>query len=734
MSEHQFKIKAILDSQQVQQEIQKLKQQAINAPGSNGAVGSSNAFVSTIEKLNSSIASLQKTIQGLIQSNKTTNKISTQPTMLAPNRSQVIPPIALPHISGGSVKVEGQLGSFVQKVIDNQVKEAVLDAALHNPTALYQQMLHPRKGIFFGSKGSQAQQDSFNKLFDGVRALDIVKDGKLTPEAQDYFKDYLPKPQPKPPKFLSWQIPDFLPSQSRKPSKQMMEGMRLMAGSYMLGGLSNLGSGQTWEESPVSKGIGTIAGAASSGMMAGGAAAMMGLGPVGIGLAAIVPVVQELSKAIGEIESEKILAVASALQRANSAWEEMYEDFQKWDFSQFKEKISGLDLNNLTGERASARTQYQSDKAEYDTFMSSWTSKMRNLDSQYFSGKITENQYALGKEDLNNEREALKEALEKSKDRLDAVNAVYDDHKKALEDFNNVVKQAADFEKSLAEFDAEQTAKDILKTEDPEKIKKLMPAIRADIDKTNAAMYPIRSQGGLAEYEKETNKYREKLLTTEYGTAEYDSLTEIVKAREEAAKAYKEAAADMMKAVGKSKNLETTIDQLIKQMEEIGRSIKAEQKELAEYDESSKNKYDQRWGNMSKDQLDAYSQKYWSAAGGFKKEYEEALKKASLAKTPEEAKNAMDEAAIAKSNWQFNQHQAESFDQSIVSMLQEKLSDLKTPDMTQVNSLAQSGYMINKNDDEIRWKMQTDYASQQTQLQREIRDRLQSMDNSATFQ
>ena len=154
------------------------------------------------------------------------------------------------------------------------------------------------------------------------------------------------------------------------------------------------------------------------------------------------------------------------------------------------------------------------------------------------------------------------------------------------------MKQAADFEKSLAEFDVEQTAKDILKTEDPEKIKKLMPAIRADIDKANAAMAPIREQGGLAEYEKETNKYREKLLTTEYGTAEYDSLTEIIKAREEAARAYKEAAADMMKAVGKSKNLETTIDQLIKQMEEIGRSVRAQQKEVAEYDESARNKYD----------------------------------------------------------------------------------------------------------------------------------------------
>ena len=78
--------------------------------------------------------------------------------MLAPSKSQVIPPIALPHISGGSGKAsKAKLGSYVQKVIDNEVKEAVLDAALHNPTALYHQMQPTGwKGIFFGSKGSQA--------------------------------------------------------------------------------------------------------------------------------------------------------------------------------------------------------------------------------------------------------------------------------------------------------------------------------------------------------------------------------------------------------------------------------------------------------------------------------------------------------------------------------------------------------------------------------------------------
>ena len=173
--------------------------------------------------------------------------------MIAPSKSQVIPPIALSQFSVDYVKDSiAKLGSYVLKSINEQVN-----------TLMHQMQVA----------------------------------SKSTPIAQDYSNDNLPKP---PPKFFSWQAPNFLPSQSRKPDSQMMQSMRLIAGSYMLGGLSNLGSGQTWEEAPVSKGIGAVAAAASSGMLAGGAAAMMGLGPLGIAAAAAVPVVQELSEAIGE--------------------------------------------------------------------------------------------------------------------------------------------------------------------------------------------------------------------------------------------------------------------------------------------------------------------------------------------------------------------------------------------------------------------------------------------------
>lgn len=131
--------------------------------------------------------------------------------MLAPNKSQAIPPIALPHVIGGSGKAsQAKLGSYAQKVINDQVNKAVLDAAMKNPSALYEQMRPTGfRGIFGGLKGSRAQQQAFNRIFNGVIGSDIVQDGKLTPQAQAYFKNYLPKQQPA---WLQQKMPGFFPT------------------------------------------------------------------------------------------------------------------------------------------------------------------------------------------------------------------------------------------------------------------------------------------------------------------------------------------------------------------------------------------------------------------------------------------------------------------------------------------------------------------------------------------
>ena len=125
---------------------------------------------------------------------------------------------------------------------------------------------------------------------------------------------------------------------------------------------------------------------------------------------------------------------------------------------------------------------------------------------------------------------------------------------------------------------------------------------------------------------------------------------------------------------------------------------------------------------------------YISQANEADKKYKDTLYRATYAGTSEETKRLLEEAKGYKQDYDFNRKQADFFGDSVIDALREKLSDLKAPDNTQVNSLASSGYMINKNDDDIRWRQQADYASQQTQLQREIRDRLNQMDAGSTFQ
>lgn len=76
-----------------------------------------------------------------------------------------------------------------------------------------------------------------------------------------------------------------------------------------------------------------------------------------------------------------------------------------------------------------------------------------------------------------------------------------------------------------------------------------------------------------------------------------------------------------------------------------------------------------------------------------------------------------------------------SWAQNDLNNLQDRLSNLKNPNMSNVNSLAQFGFGISKNDDAERLKMQTDYQKQQVDLQREIRDKVKELNTlqSATF-
>ena len=119
----------------------------------------------------------------------------------------------------------------------------------------------------------------------------------------------------------------FLNSRNTKVNQKMMQGIRGFAGSYMLGGLAEAGNELTYRDNPVTKSIAAGAGAASQGLNIGATMMMMGMSGTAAGIVGVGAAITEVIKAFGEAKAEKILGVASALQRANSAWEDIYEDF-----------------------------------------------------------------------------------------------------------------------------------------------------------------------------------------------------------------------------------------------------------------------------------------------------------------------------------------------------------------------------------------------------------------------
>ena len=112
--------------------------------------------------------------------------------------------------------------------------------------------------------------------------------------------------------------------------------------------------------------------------------------------------------------------------------------------------------------------------------------------------------------------------------------------------------------------------------------------------------------------------------------------------------------------------------------------------------------------------------------------YKSTLNEASLATDSKTKEQLLERANSYKSNWQYSSNLFDSLNQSLgqllVAPLQDALSKLRAPDMQNVNSLASQGVMINRADDASRTESILDYQREQTNLQRQIKDLLEVED------
>ena len=158
------------------------------------------------------------------------------------------------------------------------------------------------------------------------------------------------------------------------------------------------------------------------------------------------------------------------------------------------------------------------------------------------------------------------------------------------------------------------------------------------------------------------------------------------------------------------------LDNYRKQADILKQSYKWNEEERQNNAEITLGTYDY---NTLGDNYSTYRTKYLD----FKYQYKTNLDKAENATTSESAKQFLDIASKMKSAMDFNKSQMDLFGGSQLDILNNLLSKIKAPDMTNVTSLASQGLMtFGKNDQLI--DLQVDYMKQQLDVQKQIKDKM----------
>ena len=275
---------------------------------------------------------------------------------------------------------------------------------------------------------------------------------------------------------------------------------------------------------------------------------------------------------------------------------------------------------------------------------------------------------------------------------------------KELEDWNKNIQRSQAFKKTYDEAKETRTLNSAMskavKTDDVARLQSMADQIQKKIDLNSKFLEGQRSSseyGDTAENIMDIFNQQEKRISQlEHIKSLIDQINE---------KKQKEAEID-------KKNL----DNYRKQADILKQSYKWNEEERQNNAEITLGTYDY---NTLGDKYSEYRTKYLD----FKYQYKTNLDKAENATTSESAKQFLDIASRMKSAMDFNKSQMDLFGGSQLDILNNLLSKIKAPDMTNVTSLASQGLMtFGKNDQLI--DLQVDYMKQQLDVQKQIKDKM----------
>lgn len=275
---------------------------------------------------------------------------------------------------------------------------------------------------------------------------------------------------------------------------------------------------------------------------------------------------------------------------------------------------------------------------------------------------------------------------------------------KELEDWNKNIERSQTFKKTYDEAKETRTLNSTIskavKTDDVARLQAMADQIQKKID-FNSKFLEGQRKG--AEYGDTAENIMDIFNQQEKRISQLEHIKSLIDQINE--KKQKEAEID-------KKNL----DNYRKQADILKQSYKWNEEERQNNAEITLGTYDY---NTLGDKYSTYRTKYLD----FKYQYKTNLDKAENATTSESAKQFLDIASRMKDAMDFNKSQMDLFGGSQLDILNNLLSKIKAPDMTNVTSLASQGLMTFGKDDQL-IDLQVDYMKQQLDVQKQIKDKM----------
>ena len=282
---------------------------------------------------------------------------------------------------------------------------------------------------------------------------------------------------------------------------------------------------------------------------------------------------------------------------------------------------------------------------------------------------------------------------------------------KQLEDWNKNIERSQTFKKTYDEAKETRTLNSAMskavKTDDVERLQAMADQIQKKIDLNSKFLEGQRSSseyGDTAENIMDIFNQQEKRISQlEHIKSLIDQINE---------KKKKEAEIE-------NKNLEN----YRKQAGILKQSYKWKEEENRNNAQIILGPFDYDTQTSDYDTLGVNYNTYRAKYSYYKYQYKTNLDKAENATTSESSKQFLDIASRMKDAMDFNKSQMDLFGGSQLDMLNNLLSKIKAPDMTNVTSLASQGLMtFGKNDQLI--DLQVDYMKQQLDVQKQIKDKM----------